>query len=84
MSSSLLIRKIAITACGHVPSRLESDVRAFGKDYSLQRGRPKAQPVHSIYQWHRSYYLYYRKHFAKDYFFLFNWFYYLAMVVKLC
>jgi len=39
--------------------------------------------VQSIYQWHRSYYLYYRKHFAKDYFFLFNWFYYLAMVVKL-
>ena len=46
-------------------------------------GGSKALPVHSIYQWHRSYYLYYRKHFAKDYFFLFNWFYYLAMVVKL-
>ncbi len=47
------------------------------------QGGSSAQPVQSIYQWHRSYYLYYRKHFAKDYFFLFNWFYYLAMVVKL-
>ncbi len=47
------------------------------------QGGSSAQPVQSIYQWHRSYYLYYRKHFAKDYFFLFNWFYYLAMVLKL-
>ncbi|NLB71257.1 MAG: glycosyltransferase [Chloroflexi bacterium] len=46
------------------------------------KGGSKAQPVHSIYQWHRSYYLYYRKHFAKDYFFLFNWFYYLLMIGK--
>ena len=45
-------------------------------------GGSKAQPVHSIYQWHRSYYLYYRKHFSKDYFFLFNWFYYLLMAIK--
>lgn len=46
------------------------------------KGGSKAQPVHSIYQWHRSYYLYYRKHFAKDHFFLFNWFYYLLMAIK--
>jgi GT2 family glycosyltransferase len=47
------------------------------------QGGSKAQPVQSIYQWHRSYYLYYRKHFAKDYFFLFNWFYYVVMALKL-
>ena len=46
-------------------------------------GGSKAQPVKSIFQWHRSYYLYYRKHFAKDHFFLFNWFYYLLMLAKL-
>lgn len=46
-------------------------------------GGSKAQPVKSIFQWHRSYYLYYRKHFAKDNFFLFNWFYYLLMLAKL-
>ena len=43
----------------------------------------RVQPFRSIYEWHRSYYLYYRKHLAKDYFFLFNFFYYLAMAVKL-
>lgn len=47
------------------------------------QGGSKAEPVQSIYQWHRSYYLYYRKHFAKDYFFLFNWLYYLVMAIKL-
>jgi len=46
-------------------------------------GGSKAQPVNSIYQWHLSYYRYYRKHFAKDHFFLFNWFYYLLMIAKL-
>jgi hypothetical protein len=47
------------------------------------QGGSKARPFNSIYQWHHSYYQYYRKHFAKDYFFLFNWFYYLVMVIKL-
>ncbi len=47
------------------------------------KGGSKTRPYHSIYQWHRSYYLYYRKHFAREHFFLFNWFYYLVMVVKL-
>ena len=47
------------------------------------QGGSSAQPVQSLYQWHRSYYLYYRKHFAKDYFFLFNWFYYGMMALKL-
>ena len=46
-------------------------------------GGSKTRPYHSIYQWHRSYYLYYRKHFARENFFLFNWFYYLVMAVKL-
>jgi hypothetical protein len=46
-------------------------------------GGSKTHPYHSIFQWHRSYYLYYRKHFAKEHFFLFNWFYYLVMLAKL-
>ncbi|MBE0696352.1 MAG: glycosyltransferase family 2 protein [Anaerolineaceae bacterium] len=37
----------------------------------------------SIYQWHRSYFLYFRKHMARDYFFLFNWLIYLLIAVKL-
>jgi GT2 family glycosyltransferase len=57
---------------------------------------PRAQIIHfgglggsavevyrSIYQWHRSYFLYYRKHLASDYFFLFNWLLYLLMGIKL-
>ncbi|HHX07906.1 MAG TPA: glycosyltransferase family 2 protein [Chloroflexi bacterium] len=47
------------------------------------KGGSKAQPWQSIYQWHRSYFLYYRKHFSKDNFFLFNWVYYLLMLGKL-
>ncbi|MEL7646274.1 MAG: glycosyltransferase family 2 protein [Anaerolineaceae bacterium] len=46
-------------------------------------GGSKAQPANSILEWHRSYYLYYRKHFARDYFFLFNGFYYAMMALKL-
>ncbi|MBI3162118.1 MAG: glycosyltransferase family 2 protein [Chloroflexi bacterium] len=46
-------------------------------------GGSKVQPFRTIYEWHRSYYLYFRKHFAKDYFFLFNWVYYFAMFAKL-
>lgn len=45
-------------------------------------GGSRVQPYRSIYEWHRSYYLYYRKHLAKNYFFLFNWFYYLVMLGK--
>jgi hypothetical protein len=47
------------------------------------QGGSRVEPYRSIYQWHRSYFLYYRKTFAKDYFFLFNWLYYLAMLFKL-
>lgn len=46
-------------------------------------GGSRVQPYRSIFEWHKSYYLYYRKHLAKDYFFLFNWFYYMAMGFKL-
>ena len=46
-------------------------------------GGSRVQPYRSIFEWHKSYFLYYRKHLAKDYFFLFNGLYYLAMLVKL-
>jgi len=46
-------------------------------------GGSKSRPYYAILQWHRSYYLYYRKYFAREHFFLFNWFYYLVMAAKL-
>ncbi len=46
-------------------------------------GGSRVQPYRSIFEWHRSYYLYYQKNLAKDYFFLFNWIYYLLMGIKL-
>jgi hypothetical protein len=46
-------------------------------------GGSRVHPYRSIYAWHKSYFLYYRKNLAKDYFFLFNWIYYAAMGVKL-
>jgi GT2 family glycosyltransferase len=46
-------------------------------------GGSRVEPYRSIYAWHRSYFIYYQKHLAKDYFFLFNWIYYLAMILKL-
>jgi GT2 family glycosyltransferase len=45
-------------------------------------GGSHVHPYRSIFEWHKSYYLFYRKNFARDYFFLFNWLYYGAMVVK--
>jgi GT2 family glycosyltransferase len=47
------------------------------------QGGSRVQPYRSIYEWHRSYFLYFRKNLAPDYFFLFNWFYYLLMGLKL-
>lgn len=47
------------------------------------QGGSKVEVYRSIYQWHRSYYLYYRKHLARDYFFLFNWLYYGLMGARL-
>lgn len=47
------------------------------------QGGSRVKPFQSILQWHKSYYLYYRKYLAKDYFFLLNWLYYLLMILKL-
>jgi hypothetical protein len=47
------------------------------------QGGSRVEPYRSIIEWHRSYFLFYRKHLAKDYFFIFNWIYYLLMIVKL-
>jgi GT2 family glycosyltransferase len=47
------------------------------------QGGSRVQPYRSIYEWHRSYYRYYQKNLAKDYIFLFNWFYYFLMGLKL-
>ena len=55
----------------------EAKVTHFGG-----QGGSRVQPYRSIWAWHKSYYLYYRKHFARDYLFLFNWLYYFAMLVK--
>lgn len=46
-------------------------------------GGSRVEPYRSIFEWHKSYFLFYRKHLAKDYFFLLNWLYYLAMFLKL-
>ena len=46
-------------------------------------GGSRAQPYRSVYEWHRSYYLYYRKNLSQDYFFLINWLFYLLMAIKL-
>lgn len=45
-------------------------------------GGSRVQPYRSIYEWHKSYFLYYRKNLAHNYFFFFNWLYYLAMLFK--
>lgn len=47
------------------------------------QGGSRAQPYRSIWEWHRSYFLYYRKNLAARYCFLFNGFYYLVMAFKL-
>jgi len=47
------------------------------------QGGSRAQPFRSIWEWHRSYFLYYRKNLADRYFFLFNWIYYGVMFLKL-
>lgn len=46
-------------------------------------GGSRAEPYRSIVEWHKSYFQYYRKNLAARYFFLFNWFYYGVMVLKL-
>lgn len=47
------------------------------------KGGSRTNPFRGILEWHRSYYLYYRKNLSKDYFFLINWFMYLMILIKL-
>lgn len=47
------------------------------------RGGSAVQRYRSIFEWHRSYYRLYKKHFAEDYFPLFNVFFYSLMLGKL-
>lgn len=47
------------------------------------KGGASVQPYKTIFEWHRSYYLYFKKHLARDYFFLLNWLFYLLMFIKL-
>lgn len=47
------------------------------------RGGSNVNPYFGVYQWHRSYYLYYRKNLARDYPFWFHLFYYFVMLAKL-
>lgn len=47
------------------------------------KGGSLDQPFKAIFAWHKSYYLYYKKHLAGEYFFLINWFMYFAMGIKL-
>ncbi|UCD99649.1 MAG: glycosyltransferase family 2 protein [Chloroflexota bacterium] len=56
----------------------EAEIIHFGG-----RGGSRVHPYRSIVEWHRSYWRYYKKHLAQDYFFLVNWIYYLLMAIKL-
>lgn len=47
------------------------------------RGGSNINPYFGVYQWHRSYFLYYQKNLAGDYPFWFHPFYYLVMLAKL-
>jgi GT2 family glycosyltransferase len=45
-------------------------------------GGTRVHPYRSAYEWHRSYFQYYSRWFARDYFFLFNWLFYTLMAGK--
>jgi len=47
------------------------------------QGGSTYRAAHAIYQWHRSYYIYYRRHMAPRYFFLVNGLMYAGMGLKL-
>ncbi len=47
------------------------------------QGGSRINAYRSIIEWHKSYFLYYRKNLASRYVFLFNWFYYIVMLLKL-
>lgn len=55
-----------------------AEVKHFGG-----RGGSGVNPYMGVYQWHRSYYLYYRKNLIKDYPFWFHPIYYFSMFIKL-
>jgi len=46
------------------------------------KGGAGVHPYRSLYEWHRSYFLYYRKHFARPSLFLFNWMLYALIWIK--
>lgn len=47
------------------------------------KGGAKAQPFKTIYEWHRSYFIYYRKNLSQEYCFPVNWLFYSMMAGKL-
>jgi GT2 family glycosyltransferase len=47
------------------------------------QGGSRVEPYRSIIEWHRSYYRFYKKNYARDYLFLFNWFFYSLIGMKL-
>lgn len=47
------------------------------------QGGSRVEPFRAIIAWHKSYWQLYRKHFAGEYFFLFNWLFYGLMLLKL-
>ena len=46
-------------------------------------GGSNSVPMKAIFEWHRSYYLYYEKHFQHNYLIFFNIFYKIIMLIKL-
>lgn len=47
------------------------------------QGGSRTNPFRGILEWHKSYFLYYQKNLAKDYFFLINWLMYFMVLIKL-
>ncbi len=47
------------------------------------QGGSNSVPFRSIFEWHKSYIVYYLKHFSKDYSMIFNLFYFIIMIGKL-
>jgi len=54
----------------------------FTATHFTGQGGSKSVAYLANFEWHRSYYLYYKKHFSSDYSFLFNGFYYSLMIFK--
>ena len=47
------------------------------------KGGSRVEPYQAIFVWHQSYFRFYQKNLAKDYFWFFNWLFYSAMFFKL-